>query len=548
MKERPVDFGRIMEKKWRKLETDGEHCRMKKKISPPVSMRRWNDANCGTSNGFICERPPQPSSAATANTTVTGNLSGRMERPYRNKCYRFYLSDDTEKTWRDARDFCRSLGTYIMSQLKGIRRTVWIGLFDNIDENQFYWTSGHPVTFTNWNDGEPNNWNSQDEDCVDMYTDQARAGLWNDAPCDHLRLFICQSYKDPSLPAQPDISTCPSGFVAWRDSCYKLTQTSQSWAQANDACSRGGTGAQVVSIYDIYEQSFVKSQFVQQAWIGLSDQQVAGEYRWFSGWPVHFTAWGFNEPSRADGEGCVAMAMNGTWDDTDCSLQLPALCEITTATPPPTAPPMFGRCPDDTWLAIGSYCFYMEYGLSNTDQTRKTWYEAEFECVSRGAHLASFHSSEETNAIISRQGTPVWIGMFRDTGVPYSAITDNSISPGSVATVQYCQTTAEILFRGNCYRFYDERLEAWAEARSICLLFGGDLASINSGAETQFLVTQVASKKADYFWIGLREYSFDGLYQWTDGSAYFFHNWISGEPNDLMGAEQCVEIRKGDGV
>ncbi|XP_066304553.1 uncharacterized protein [Branchiostoma lanceolatum] len=578
---------------------------------------RWNDANCGTSNGFICERPLNPLQPPQPTQPLPGNCPAGW-KTYRNKCYRFYLSDDTEKTWRDARDFCRSLGSndnynlvaieneyeqaYIMSQLKGIRRTVWIGLFDNIDENQFYWTSGHPVTFTNWNDGEPNNWNSQDEDCVDMYTDQARAGLWNDAPCDHLRLFICQSYKDPSLPAQPDISTCPSGFVAWRDSCYKLTQTAQSWAQANDACSREGTGAQVVSIYDIYEQSFVKSQFVQQAWIGLSDQQVAGEYRWFSGWPVHFTAWGFNEPSRADGEGCVAMAMNGTWDDTDCSLQLPALCEITTATPPPTAPPMFGRCPDDTWLAIGSYCFYVEYGLSNTDQTRKTWYEAEFECVSRGAHLASFHSSEETNAIISRQGTPIWIGMFRDTGgalgwydgdpvdftswgdgepnnpysgqcvmmdndgtwndvictrrngyvckrdkIPYSAITDNSISPGSVATVQYCQTTAEILFRGNCYRFYDERLEAWAEARSICLLFGGDLASINSGAETQFLVTQVANKNSDLFWIGLREYSFDGLYQWTDGSAYFFHNWSPGEPNDYMGAEQCVEMQKGDG-
>jgi len=57
--------------------------------------------------------------------------------------------------------------------------------------------------------------------------------------------------------------------------------------------------------------------------------QIAGEYRWSSGWPVHFTAWGFNEPSRADGEGCVAMSRNGTWDDTDCSLQLPALCEIT---------------------------------------------------------------------------------------------------------------------------------------------------------------------------------------------------------------------------
>ncbi|XP_078660072.1 uncharacterized protein LOC144904802 [Branchiostoma floridae x Branchiostoma belcheri] len=578
---------------------------------------KWNDANCGTSNGFICERPLNPLQPPQPTQPLPGNCPAGWQT-YRNKCYRFYLSDDLTKTWSDARDFCMGLGSnenfnlvaieneyeqaFIISQLQGIRRTVWIGLFDNIDESQFYWTSGHPVTYTNWNDGEPNNWNNQDEDCVDMYTDQARAGLWNDAPCDHTRPFICQSYKDASLPAQPDTSTCPTGFVSWRDSCYKLTQTSQPWTQADDACSREGAGAQLVSIYDIYEQSFLKSQFVQQAWIGLSDQQVAGEYRWSSGWPVHFTAWGYNEPSRADGEGCVAMGTNGTWDDTACTLQMPALCEITTATPPPTARPTFGRCPDDTWMAVGSYCFYAEYGLFDTDQTRKTWYEAEFECVSRGAHLASFHSREERNVIISRQGPPIWIGMFRDTSgalgwydndpvdftswgegepnnpssgqcvmmendgtwndvictrrngyvckrdkIPYSAITDNSINPGSVATVQYCQTQMDVLFRGNCYRYYDERPESWAEARSMCQLFGADLASVNSGAETQFLLTLVANSGANSFWIGLREYNFDGLYQWSDGSAYYFHNWRPDEPNDYMGAEQCAEFMKSDG-
>lgn len=50
----------------------------------------------------------------------------------------------------------------------------WIGLNDAASENNFVWSSGEPVMYTNWAGGEPNN--SGGEDHVQMWPN----GTWND--------------------------------------------------------------------------------------------------------------------------------------------------------------------------------------------------------------------------------------------------------------------------------------------------------------------------------------------------------------------------------
>lgn len=50
-----------------------------------------------------------------------------------------------------------------------------IGLTDRAQEGQFKWLTGEPLTFSNWENGEPNN--AGDEDAVEMYA----SGRWNDA-------------------------------------------------------------------------------------------------------------------------------------------------------------------------------------------------------------------------------------------------------------------------------------------------------------------------------------------------------------------------------
>ena len=65
--------------------------------------------------------------------------------------------------------------------------TRWIGLTDQTSENSFVWSDESPVSYVNWNGGEPNNVNS--ENCVQM---KMKDGSWNDAHCVDKISSICE--------------------------------------------------------------------------------------------------------------------------------------------------------------------------------------------------------------------------------------------------------------------------------------------------------------------------------------------------------------------
>lgn len=68
----------------------------------------------------------------------------------------------------------------------GASRAYWIGLNDVEVEGVFRWTTGEPVTYTNWDPGEPNN-DGGIEDAVAInwhyaYFSMFSLGGWNDDP------------------------------------------------------------------------------------------------------------------------------------------------------------------------------------------------------------------------------------------------------------------------------------------------------------------------------------------------------------------------------
>jgi len=82
----------------------------------------------------------------------------------------YYLIDP--KPWTDAQAEAVSLGGHLVSindaaenqflidnftSGTDANRVLWIGLTDQNSEGVFQWTSGEPVTYTNWFPGEPNN-------------------------------------------------------------------------------------------------------------------------------------------------------------------------------------------------------------------------------------------------------------------------------------------------------------------------------------------------------------------------------------------------------
>lgn len=66
------------------------------------------------------------------------------------------------------------------------------------------WSDGTNWSYTEWNSGEPNDWNGA-EDCVHQHT----TGLWNDAGCDSAYYALCAvagiSCHDAELKSVPQI-------------------------------------------------------------------------------------------------------------------------------------------------------------------------------------------------------------------------------------------------------------------------------------------------------------------------------------------------------
>nr|XP_006132086.1 C-type lectin domain family 4 member G isoform X1 [Pelodiscus sinensis] len=104
---------------------------------------------------------------------------------YAGTCY--YFSTE-RKHWSYAKQACTDQGgqliiidneqeqEFLAKNAKG--KQYWIGLHDINNEGTFIWVDNNPLSYSNWNRGEPNDYGGG-EDCVMMFRD----GKWNDMPC-----------------------------------------------------------------------------------------------------------------------------------------------------------------------------------------------------------------------------------------------------------------------------------------------------------------------------------------------------------------------------
>ncbi len=92
----------------------------------------------------------------------------------------YYLYENMNYTWEEAKEYCESLGGHLVTITsqneqnivedmveEGTQNCYWVGGYD-IDEN-WHWVTGEDFSYTNWSDGEPNNFTSQGEDSLVVY-------------------------------------------------------------------------------------------------------------------------------------------------------------------------------------------------------------------------------------------------------------------------------------------------------------------------------------------------------------------------------------------
>ena len=86
----------------------------------------------------------------------------------------------------------------------------------------------------------------------------------------------------------------------------------------------------------------------------------------------------------------------------------------------------------------------------------------------------------------------------------------------------------------------------WLDAQSSCAIWGGDLTSITTERENNYLNTLITSS-VDNCWIGLNDRDVEGMYTWIDGTAVSYTNWTSTPSDDTN--SNCVQINNtGNGI
>ncbi|XP_031148284.2 lactose-binding lectin l-2-like [Sander lucioperca] len=96
-------------------------------------------------------------------------------------------------------------------------------------------------------------------------------------------------------------------------------------------------------------------------------------------------------------------------------------------------------------------------------------------------------------------------------------------------------------FNGRCYKYVATRL-TWADAELHCVSQGGNLVSIHSLEEENFIKSLIKNfdHAQGFTWIGLSDIHKEGSWMWSDGCKVDYVYWDAGEPNNSGGNEDCV--------
>uniref|UniRef100_A0A4W6FUR7 C-type lectin domain-containing protein n=1 Tax=Lates calcarifer TaxID=8187 RepID=A0A4W6FUR7_LATCA len=134
-------------------------------------------------------------------------------------------------------------------------------------------------------------------------------------------------------------TTCPTGWTNFSCSCYLFSDESGSWDQGRENCR--ARGADLVVIDSPKEQEFLLRFTSGSAWIGLSDRDEEGTWKWVNKTPLNLVYWEKIQPDNGGGdpqwgeEDCAEIRSDG-WNDLSCDASLRWICEKLTHTNTPT--------------------------------------------------------------------------------------------------------------------------------------------------------------------------------------------------------------------
>ncbi|XP_050977585.1 lymphocyte antigen 75-like [Labeo rohita] len=216
--------------------------------------------------------------------------------------FSFYFISSEKKSWNESRRYCtkeKEADLIIINNREEqdfVRKIannayVWIGLTDTDVEGTWKWVDGSTLTSGFWDPREPNG--KKGENCALSYS-----------------------------PGWADFSY---GWLYSSFSFYFISSLKNSWTESRRYCTE--RGADLIIINNREEQDFVnKLSCGTNVWIGLTDREVEGTWKWVDGSTPTSRFWMSKEPNSFAGDEDCAINNSG-WADFPCNTDFPWICE-----------------------------------------------------------------------------------------------------------------------------------------------------------------------------------------------------------------------------
>ncbi|XP_026215292.1 C-type lectin domain family 4 member M-like isoform X3 [Anabas testudineus] len=112
-------------------------------------------------------------------------------------------------------------------------------------------------------------------------------------------------------------------------SFYYISSNKRTWQQSRDYCLQ--KRADLIIVNSKEEQTLTR-QWQDNMWIGLTDREKEGTWKWVDGTPLITSYWGINEPNSFGNreEDCGEVRLHkfeNNWNDESCDVQRVWICE-----------------------------------------------------------------------------------------------------------------------------------------------------------------------------------------------------------------------------
>ena len=194
------------------------------------------------------------------------------------------------------------------------------------------------------------------------------------------------------------------GYHFFEGHTFKHYVTTLTWTNAKTACEI--LGGHLATSTSAEKNLFLTTITQARTWLGATDEETEGTWKWVTGEAWSYTNWGSPQPDNAGGTEHyleINSPSVGSWNDWINTPSLGFLCEWDFDLRRLT------EIEAINFLYDNNYHFYNGHTFKYISTTN-TWLNAKSICEAVGGHLATSTSAEKNNFLQGLANIPVWLG------------------------------------------------------------------------------------------------------------------------------------------